>query len=455
MEAVHDFWRRRVADDSCPPALAAYLLERKDTPEKYAKLLQRSLAKPLAKNLWPAGLDAPAAAIDTAALTTAYEAAAKDSGPHSATRSSRTVTASLPALNANSYKRESRSTRPPANGTPGSAKATPLAPLPDEEQARSAVERRAGSAHEARTRPRPTHAFFDAADALLAARSAITGELDLARLRLIRDLIDTVGPDLRRRKRERRVISFDDMLYNLYAALEGGEHPELAPSLREKFPVALIDEFQDTDPLQFAIFERIYGKGNVPAFLVGDPKQAIYSFRNADLHAYLRARKSASDVYTLADNQRSTQGADRGAERALLDQAGRLHAARPRLSPGRDGRQGAQALLRQDREARRSAGVDAPADARGRTHPQDQTPGAFAARATAAEIARLVTEGDNGPHHHRRAHAAARRHRGAGAHARAGQRGEARARHARRSAASSCRRRASSRRPTPRRSSAC
>ncbi len=87
------------------------------------------------------------------------------------------------------------------------------------------------------------------------------------------------------------MISFDDMLYNLYAALEGGEHPELASSLREQFPVALIDEFQDTDPLQFAIFDRIYGQGKLPVFLVGDPKQAIYSFRNADLHAYLRARR--------------------------------------------------------------------------------------------------------------------------------------------------------------------
>ena len=99
------------------------------------------------------------------------------------------------------------------------------------------------------------------------------------------------------------------MLYNLYAALEGGEHPELAPSLREKFPVALIDEFQDTDPLQFAIFDRIYGQGKLPVFLVGDPKQAIYSFRNADLHAYLRARaKRRRASYTLADNQRSTKG---------------------------------------------------------------------------------------------------------------------------------------------------
>ena len=95
MEAVHDFWRRRIADPSCPPALAAYLRQKRDTPEKYAKLLARSLAKPLAKHLWPAGLevpvsgerqrksggkargDTPAATIDLAMLTEAYRAAAR------------------------------------------------------------------------------------------------------------------------------------------------------------------------------------------------------------------------------------------------------------------------------------------------------------------------------------------------------------------------------------------
>ncbi len=75
MEAVHDFWRRRVADDACPPALAAHLQEREDTPEKFARLLARSLAKPLARTRWPAGLDRPAA-LDTAAVLAAYDAAA-------------------------------------------------------------------------------------------------------------------------------------------------------------------------------------------------------------------------------------------------------------------------------------------------------------------------------------------------------------------------------------------
>ena len=305
LEAVHDFWRRRVADDSCPPALAAYLLEKGDTPEKYAKLLARSLAKPRAKCLWPAGLVAPAPAIDTTAVTTAYEAA-RPIWAAQREEIDKLLKQSIPVLNKGSYK-EATIDRAAAGWDAYFREAAPFGPIDAETKpellSTSILKKRTN-----KDQTTPSHAFFDAADALLAARRAITEALALARLRLIRDLIDTVSPELRQRKRERRVISFDDMLHNLYAALEGSDHPELAASLREKFPVAMIDEFQDTDPLQFAIFDRIYDKGKLPAFLVGDPKQAIYSFRNADLHAYLRARQSASTTYTLADNQRSTKG---------------------------------------------------------------------------------------------------------------------------------------------------
>ncbi len=74
LEAVHDFWRRRVADASCPPALAAHLARKGDSPERFAKLVKRSLGKPLAKYLWPAAIDAPAP-IDMPALSAAYDAA--------------------------------------------------------------------------------------------------------------------------------------------------------------------------------------------------------------------------------------------------------------------------------------------------------------------------------------------------------------------------------------------
>jgi len=67
----------------------------------------------------------------------------------------------------------------------------------------------------------------------------------------------------------------------------------------------LIDEFQDTDPLQYEIFRKIFISQNKPLFLVGDPKQAIYSFRGADIYAYLQAAADAQHSYTLATNYRS------------------------------------------------------------------------------------------------------------------------------------------------------
>jgi exodeoxyribonuclease V beta subunit len=392
MEAVHDFWRRRVASDSCSPELVAYLLAKKDTPGKYATLLKRSLAKPLARNLWPAALAAPAAAIDAAAVDAAYEAAGK---LWAAQRDAivELVKGSRPALNKGSYRIESID-RAATEWDACFREGAPIAPVDADAKPRllSAARLKKGTN---RNQTTPTHAFFDAADVLLAARDAIAGRLELARARLVRDLIDSVGPDLRRRKRERRVISFDDMLHNLHAALEGGEHPELAPSLREKFPVTLIDEFQDTDPLQFAIFERIYGGGKLPAFLVGDPKQAIYSFRNADLHAYLRARQSASDVYTLAANQRSTQG--------LIEALNGLFSTKPGafMLEGLDYHRVAMGARERkpftDRTAKR-------ADLQVWTLPQAPEGGAvakkrgmaLAAQATAAEIARLVTAGEAG-----------------------------------------------------------
>lgn len=97
-------------------------------------------------------------------------------------------------------------------------------------------------------------------------------------------------------KRQRAEMGFDDMLTRLDAALQSDNGERLATVIRAQFPVALIDEFQDTDPLQYRIFDRIYAiEENRPdcgLFLIGDPKQAIYAFRGADIHTYLRARRA-------------------------------------------------------------------------------------------------------------------------------------------------------------------
>lgn len=116
-------------------------------------------------------------------------------------------------------------------------------------------------------------------------------------------------------KKQAGSFGFADMLERLDAALDPARNGEAAVRLRERmlaqYPVALIDEFQDTSPVQSRIFDRLYRiADNAPAaglLLIGDPKQSIYGFRGADIHAYLMARRATEGRhYVLGTNHRST-----------------------------------------------------------------------------------------------------------------------------------------------------
>ena len=112
-------------------------------------------------------------------------------------------------------------------------------------------------------------------------------------------------------KQQRAEMGFDDMLTRLDQALQGPSGKRLAEVIRLQFPVAMIDEFQDTDPLQYRIFDSIYtiadNRSDCGLFLIGDPKQAIYSFRGADIHTYLYARRATTGRhYNLDTNYRSS-----------------------------------------------------------------------------------------------------------------------------------------------------
>jgi len=120
------------------------------------------------------------------------------------------------------------------------------------------------------------------------------------------ELLDYLQLNLPLEKRRLGVLSFDDLLLNLQQALE--QHPHLATTLSQQYQAALIDEFQDTDPIQYDIFSRIYKPAdNTALFLVGDPKQAIYRFRGGDIHTYLKAKADTAENnrYTLKTNWRS------------------------------------------------------------------------------------------------------------------------------------------------------
>jgi len=309
LQVVHDFWRNQVAGDALSPSLAAYLLSNKDSPEKWGLLLKRQLAKPLSRVIWPAALDqAPAVALT--ALVTA-QAAARASWHAEREVILACVRDALPQLPANVYKASSIHTAADSWDTQLSS-LDPLA-TPDKLEKLDLLTPDRLKPNKGRPPPR-AHAFFAQAGDLLTLLAAARLELATGRQRLLRQLLIDGPRRLQALKRGRRVVAFDDMLSNLHEGLCSGEKPLLAGALKARFPAALIDEFQDTDPLQFAIFKAIYSQAALagtsespnPLFLVGDPKQAIYSFRNADLHTYLQARSEASAEYTLAENQRST-----------------------------------------------------------------------------------------------------------------------------------------------------
>ena len=302
MEAVHDFWRRHIAGDALTPMSAAYLDARGDTPQKYAKLLERHLAKPLAICRWPDDID-DTVSMDGAALEAAY-VLARATWLTQRDDILALLNDSLSSLNGKTYKPESLLQG--AQSWDEIFRASgPLIALGEK------CELYCASKLADRTKKKcvtPSHPFFDHAEAYLAQRGALDAALAIVRLRLLRSLIDEAGSQLRDLKRSRRVVSYDDMLFNVYERLTNGHFPWLAASLETRFPAALIDEFQDTDPLQYEIFHTIYGAGDAPVFLVGDPKQAIYSFRNADLHTYLRAKQQTRAEHSLVANQRSSEG---------------------------------------------------------------------------------------------------------------------------------------------------
>lgn len=119
-----------------------------------------------------------------------------------------------------------------------------------------------------------------------------------------------VGMAYRQTKAELAQFDFSDLLQCLYHALQAPDG-RLANAIRQQYPIALVDEFQDTDPWQYGSLSKIYGEStrtDTGLIMIGDPKQAIYSFRGADLDTYLDARSQAQAIHTLSGNFRSTAG---------------------------------------------------------------------------------------------------------------------------------------------------
>ncbi len=116
-----------------------------------------------------------------------------------------------------------------------------------------------------------------------------------------RELARWVRGAYAQRLEQRRALSFQDLIRRLAGALD--QQP-LVDAVRERFRAALIDEFQDTDHLQWRIFSTLFGQGSHHLYLIGDPKQAIYGFRGANVHVYADARGPRPPL-SMATNFRS------------------------------------------------------------------------------------------------------------------------------------------------------
>ena len=147
-------------------------------------------------------------------------------------------------------------------------------------------------------------AAIDNPDAPLEPADAPDGTIEAMRVRLA----GAARKELETRKRRMGVMSYDDLLTRLSCTLEGEGGEVAAARLRDRYRVVLVDEFQDTDPVQWRIMQTAFGDGSTTLVLIGDPKQAIYSFRGADVYAYIEAARTAGSEATLTTNWRSDQG---------------------------------------------------------------------------------------------------------------------------------------------------
>jgi exodeoxyribonuclease V beta subunit len=169
----------------------------------------------------------------------------------------------------------------------------------------------------------PEHPFFDQCELLWALDTELGQLYQRLLFGLQQGWLRYGAAELRIRKEKRNIVSFDDLLVLLNESLGGRNGKALAATIRNQYPAALIDEFQDTDPVQYSIFSFIYTSvceqadnvaDSVPCdrlpllYIIGDPKQAIYSFRGADIFTYKHAISEIGSGHSLEYNYRSVPG---------------------------------------------------------------------------------------------------------------------------------------------------
>jgi exodeoxyribonuclease V beta subunit len=312
-EAARDFWRAHFT--LAPPLVLAHALINRRGPEHFTRLLATALAR-------PGALVVPREPPPDLGILTVF---AKKRGEfksawQEAREEARGILLEDKGLNGTVYG--TRDT-PDKNSPTGASKREtrvealcaemdkwvdapgPGHPLPEHFDRFSAayITEKTRKNHKP-----PAHPLFLACQDLHETHAAVTDTLNRLLLHLDARFLTEGKERLERHKKRAGVLFYDDLAQRLREALAGPQGDALARSLQNEYSAALIDEFQDTDPSQLAIFQRIFTAPGKTLFFIGDPKQAIYGFRGADLHAYLKAAPLLERTYWLRENWRSAPG---------------------------------------------------------------------------------------------------------------------------------------------------
>lgn len=161
------------------------------------------------------------------------------------------------------------------------------------------------------------HSLSDVCQTLLDYKQVFDGAKQYALRQWRVDFIQQVQNRLSYLKQKKQLLSTDDLLQQLNISLHKHDEKVLAQPIRDLFPVAMVDEFQDTDAAQYQVFRKLYvetlteqpdnAESDYGLFMIGDPKQAIYKFRGADIFTYIQAKQEAQYSHSLHTNYRSTK----------------------------------------------------------------------------------------------------------------------------------------------------
>lgn len=149
------------------------------------------------------------------------------------------------------------------------------------------------------------HPFFTQFEEIYDIAKHISQQMDRYLLYLKSSFAKAARSEIAREKIRVNARGYQDLILSTKKAIEGIKGKKVNASLAKRFKAALIDEFHDTDSAQYFIFRSVFGNIRRPLFLIGDPKQAIYGFRGADIFAYLQATSEVRHKYTLSTNWRS------------------------------------------------------------------------------------------------------------------------------------------------------